>query len=359
MLRELLARLKEARRDGRDAVLCSLVETRGSTPQKPGACMLVFPDGRQTGTLGGGCTEAEVRREALKMFDAPEPRVFSYTLDDDYGWDDGLICGGRMTFVVQPIPAGRPSTYFEALEDVVESGRGAAEAVVFDPDKAQEPVGARRLYDAAGRLLAAHLCDGDRAVVAAHLKDVGSRPKPYCRDGVAYIPIHPRRRLLIVGAGHVGQAVADLAAKVDFDVWVLDDRETFANRERFPDAQRIWVSPIAAALQSYQPDGDAYCLVMTRGHSNDQEALFHLAGKPAGYLGLIGSRRKIRLILESLEQAGVPREALEKVYAPLGFDIGSQTVPEIAVSIVAHLVGHRNRGPEAFPPNGGEYLSTK
>jgi len=359
MLRELLVRLKEARRSGRDVVVCSLVETRGSTPQKPGAYMLVFPDGRQMGTLGGGCTEAEVRREALKMFDAPEPRVLSYTLDDDYGWDDGLICGGRMTFVVQPILAGRPSTYFEALSEVVESGRGGVEAVVYDSEKAGEPVGVRRLYDAAGRLTAQHLCAGDSAAVAARLKDVGSRPKPYCRSGVAYVPIHPRRRLLIVGAGHVGQATAELAAKVDFDVWVLDDRETFANRERFPFAQRIWVSPIAAALQSYQPDGDAYCLVMTRGHSNDQEALFHLVGKPAGYLGLIGSRRKIRLIFEALEQAGVRREALAKVYAPLGVDIGSQTVPEIAVSIVAHLVGHRNRGPEAFPPNGGEHLSNR
>jgi xanthine dehydrogenase accessory factor len=115
-------------------------------------------------------------------------------------------------------------------------------------------------------------------------------------------------------------------------------------------AERVWVEDIARALSGFDADGNTYGLIMTRGHSNDEEALFHLVGKPFRYLGLIGSRRKIRMIFEDLEKEGVPREQLDRVYAPLGFDIGSQTVPEIALSIVSFLVGHRNRGPEAFPP---------
>jgi xanthine dehydrogenase accessory factor len=141
-----------------------------------------------------------------------------------------------------------------------------------------------------------------------------------------------------------------LAHQVDFDVWVLDDREKFACKERFPFAQKILVDDIGRALKQFESDENTYCLIVTRGHSHDEEALYHLAEKPARYVGMIGSRRKIRMIFEDLLKEGISAEALERVHAPLGIDIGSQTVPEIAISIVAQLIGHRNLGPEAFPP---------
>src|SRR5207249_2424672 len=105
-MRELLATLTDALDAGRPCVYCSVVETRGSTPQKAGAAMLVFPDGSQAGTLGGGCVEAEVKRQALRTLadDGPaSPQFFSFALDDNYGWDDGLICGGRMSIVAHPV----------------------------------------------------------------------------------------------------------------------------------------------------------------------------------------------------------------------------------------------------------------
>src|SRR3954453_20997508 len=111
-MRELLAALNQTLSQNRECVYCSVVETRGSTPQKAGAAMLVFPDGSQAGTLGGGCVEAEVKRQALRTLagdgDA-RPALHTFCLDDNYGWDDGLICGGRMTILAQPVVRGQGS----------------------------------------------------------------------------------------------------------------------------------------------------------------------------------------------------------------------------------------------------------
>jgi xanthine dehydrogenase accessory factor len=157
-----------------------------------------------------------------------------------------------------------------------------------------------------------------------------------------------------VGGGHVGQAVADLAAELDFEVWVVDDRAEFVSAERFPRAQQRLCGPIDRVLPELEITPDTYCLIVTRGHNHDQEALFHLVDRGARYVGLIGSRRKIKLIFENLAAEGVSREALARVYAPLGIDIGSQTVPEIAVSIAAELVAHRNLGSVPGRPRGIE-----
>jgi xanthine dehydrogenase accessory factor len=171
------------------------------------------------------------------------------------------------------------------------------------------------------------------------------RPKPSVHGGIAFLPNWPRIRLIVVGAGHVGQAVASLAAQADFDVWVVDDRHQYANRERFPTAQRLVVGPIDEVLPTLEITPQSHALIVTRGHGHDQEALFHLAPTAASYVGLIGSRRKIRLIFESLSEAGTSASDLERVAAPVGLDIGSQSVPEIAISIVAELIARRNLGP--------------
>ena len=349
-MRELLQSLRESHGRGVDCVYCSVVETRGSTPQKAGSSMVVFPDGSQRGTLGGGCVEAEVRQNALRLLGTSEPKSFCFTLDDNYGWDDGLICGGRMLFIAQPVPAAAPIPYFEALGNLIETGAGCTEAVVIDADRAHLPLGARYLFDRQGTPIATLHGEGFPDNVRAGVVDLDTRPKPKTEAGVAYLPILTRCRLLIVGAGHIGQAVAELGRQVDFDIWVLDDRDKYASRDRFPFAKKLLVGDIGRSLKQFVADANTYCLIVTRGHSHDQEALYHLAEKPARYVGLIGSRRKIRMIFEDLEKEGIAPEALDRVYAPLGIDIGSQTVPEIAVSIVAQLVGHRNRGPEAFPP---------
>jgi xanthine dehydrogenase accessory factor len=167
------------------------------------------------------------------------------------------------------------------------------------------------------------------------------------QGGLTVLPSLPRVRLVIVGAGHVGQAVAGLASQVDFDVWVIDDRAQYANANRFPSAQRILVGPIEETLAGLEVTPHTYALIVTRGHGHDQEALYHLAPTRAPYVGLIGSRRKIKLIFENLRELNVSEERLARVAAPVGLDIGSQTVPEIAVSIVAELIARRNLGAQA------------
>lgn len=305
--------------------------------------MLVFADGSQTGTLGGGCVEAEVKRRALRLIDHGEMELLTFQLDDNYGWDDGLICGGRMKMLVDPLRPSDDLTYFEKLHSLILSGVACTEAVVIDAEKAGgEHAGDRFLLNAQGELVAARARSVMPAAVTEHLRPVQKRPRAYVEQGISYLPYLERCRLVIVGAGHVGQKVADLAAQVDFDVWVVDDREEYCNNERFPSASRLVVGSIDTALSGLEIDSRTYCLIVTRGHNHDEEALYHLAETPAAYVGMIGSKRKIKLIFDDLLAEGISRSALLRVSAPLGLDIGSQTVPEIAISIVAELIAHRN-----------------
>jgi xanthine dehydrogenase accessory factor len=346
----MLELLVELSRD-RPAALCRLVETRGSTPQKAGAAMVVFADGSQRGTLGGGCVEAEVKRRALQIIERGQAEIALYQLDHDYGFDDGLICGGRMHVLIDPLASDATWNYLAAVRAAATAGGGFTEAVVFDEIKPASSAAACYLIDARGELVAslrgARIAaePGESALpeaISAGLRPLASRPRPYAAAGVGYLTSLPRCGLLIVGGGHVGQAVAALAADLDFDVWVVDDRPQYVSRDRFPRADRLFVGPIGTTLQDLPITANMYCIIVTRGHNHDEEALRRLVDRGARYVGMIGSRRKIKLIFDDLLADGVSSESLATVYAPLGIDIGSQTVAEIAISIAAELVAHRN-----------------
>jgi xanthine dehydrogenase accessory factor len=342
-MREVLLDLEAAIRNREAVAFTALVETRGSTPQKPGATMLVFPDGSQTGTLGGGCVEAEVKRRSLFLLDQGRPEIVTFHLDDNYGWDDGLICGGRMKMLVDPVRPGDDVGYYEALSARVAEGKGFTQAVVLDRESSGGGAPADRwLVDEHGGVVAHRGTDVLPAGLLANVKPLSQRPRAYVLAGISYLPSLHRSRLLIVGAGHVGRKVAELATDADFDVWIVDDREEYCNAERFPFAQRLLVGPIGDSLSGLTLDQNTFCIIVTRGHHHDEEALSLLARTPARFIGMIGSRRKIRLIFDDLLRDGIPRDALARVHAPLGLEIGSQTVPEIAVSIVAELIAHRN-----------------
>lgn len=344
-MQHILTDLDDVIRSQRSVAYTALVETRGSTPQKAGAAMLVYPDGSQSGTLGGGCVEAEVKRKALRILDDGDAELLSFQLDSDYGWDDGLICGGRMQMLVDPIRPGDDVSYFDVYRELLRMGTGCTEAVVIDTSKAEGAhVGDRFLFDENNNLVASRCHGNAPSKLHQNLCPISERRRPYVADGVSYLTQLQRCRLVIVGGGHVGQKVAALAADVDFDVWIVDDREQYCNQERFPHAKRLIVGDIDSSLSGLDIDSNTFCIIVTRGHNHDEEALYHLAETSARYVGMIGSRRKIKMIFEDLLKDGISREALAKVKAPLGFDIGSQTVPEIAVSIVAELVAHRNLG---------------
>jgi xanthine dehydrogenase accessory factor len=357
-MRDVLKPLIQALEQDRELMLCQVVETRGSTPQKAGALMIVDPRGGQIGTLGGGCVENEVKQKALRQLGGTDAALHSFLLDHDYGWADGLICGGKMVIVTQPVRGAEPLAYFRAMDHALEEGEGFTEAVVVNPESVDGlSLGSRFLFDGQGRLRSSRPSVAAPEPIASRILPVDDRPRPRVDGGVAYLPSWPRIRLVIVGAGHVGQAVAGLAAQADFDVWVVDDRQQYANSERFPAAQRILVGPIEDILASLQVTPRTYALIVTRGHGHDQEALYRLAPTSASYVGLIGSRRKIRLIFEGLRDQGIAEADLRRVAAPVGLDIGSQTVMEIGISIVAELIARRNLGQRGIAPRPhGELL---
>jgi xanthine dehydrogenase accessory factor len=291
-------------RAGERVALCTLVRARGSTPQETGARMVVTQAGEIVGTLGGGCVEAEVRRRALELLLAGQSALLTFRLDHDYGWDDGLICGGAM------------EVHVRSLLTSAEAGEFAAIAHAL---AARQPAEFRFPY----------------------VTDSGEQ-REYA-EALAPAPV-----LLIAGAGHVGQALAALGAEVGFEISVIDDRPDFVSRERFPRAKQLLAGDIETELARFPIDAQTYIVIVTRGHKNDGRALGAVIRSSAKYLGLIGSKRKVLTIFKDLAAQGIPHERLAAVNAPIGLDIGAVTPAEIALSIAAELVAIR-RG--ITPPN--------
>lgn len=308
---ELMREMVRRTGAGEPCAVCLLARTAGSTPQKTGAVMLVFPSGEIRGTIGGGCVEAEVRTEALRRLaraaetgpDGSHDALLRFALDQDYGWDDGLICGGVMFVAVQ----------------------------VLDTPAKAEP----------WRDAAATLSAGRTARVGLRVPDAEGRAVELTHEQA------PDPTLVIAGAGHVGGALAAVAGPMGFAVTVIDDREDAVSEERFPGARRI-VGPIADTLGGLELGEHHYVVIVTRGHRRDGEALGAVVGSSATYVGLIGSRRKILAIHRSLRDDGVSHEQLTRVRAPIGLRIGAVSPEEIAVSIAAELVAvRRGADPEA------------
>lgn len=307
-LTDLLRRAADLADAGRGTIGCLVIKARGSTPQSAGALMIVDDAAGTRGTIGGGCVEAEVRQRAMGLLTARCSGVMRFKLDGDYGWDDGLICGGTLEVAIGPLP--EPGVLRDIAADV-DARRTTALSMTVDTD------------------------DG-RATYRLELP--------------------PRDRLYIAGVGHVGQAVARLAMNLDFDVTIFDDRVDLLERYA-PDGAAKRPGDIAGELANAPVEDDTYCLVVTRGHNHDERALAAVVERGARYVGMIGSRRKVKLIFDDLAATGVSRETLAAVAAPVGEDIGAVSVEEIAVSIAAQLVRVRRAtsrpavtGPHAVAP---------
>jgi len=253
MNQEVFAALAEALRAGDEVALVTITASTGSTPQRVGAKMLVYADGRTVGTIGGGCYENDAFGKAREAIRTRRPRNVRYELTDDFAEESGLICGGQMEVFIEPVEAA--------------------------PD------------------------------------------------------------LYVFGAGHVGQSLGRMAHDAGFRVHVLDDREKFADARRFPGGVETIVDALPDWLEAHTLPATAYAVIVTRGHRYDLDVLRRLAGRPLRYLGLIGSRAKVKRVYDALIGEGVSPEALAAVHAPIGLDIGAVTPDEIAVSILAELIG--------------------
>jgi xanthine dehydrogenase accessory factor len=349
-MHDILSLLPELAATGQRAALCTVTDTVGSTPQKAGAKLLILPDLRNVGTLGGGCVEAEARKQAVGIMVSGARRLLSFRLDDDYGWDDGLICGGSMKVFVDLTDRPADAGVYRAMQRLLEAGVPAVLATVVEVGDDSEGVvlGQKLLLGLDGRrvgtLGAASLDDEVLSAAAKALEE--NRPytwrAPRAAVSVFLEGVLPQVHVLIAGAGHVGAAVSRFAAMCDFRVTVVDDRPEYANAQNLPDAHEIIVGDIPAALADDPKGPMTFVVIVTRGHRHDEECLHAVIQSDAGYIGLIGSRRKVKLIFDDLRAMGIAEERLANVYAPIGVDIGSKTVPEIAISIVAQLIQQRN-----------------
>jgi xanthine dehydrogenase accessory factor len=342
--------------------LATVINVRGSTPREVGAKMIVRDDG-QFGTIGGGCGEAEVFRKAkLLLEEGKGARLTEVDLTGDFEQEQIGVCGGIMDVFIDIWSPQKDLAVAHKLAEAAGKNAPAALITLVDTGNAETPAGARSLVEpeadqkaalpielppAALAKLAERTCEGSPALFELAS---GSELKPIThieRAGGPRIfldPVAGSLRLIIIGAGHIGQPLAKFASMLGFRVIVIDDRVSFANRERFPTADEIIVAPFEQAIDSLKLDRYCYLVAITRGHAFDEQAVRAALKQPCGFVGMIGSRRRVRTTLERLEQEGVDRTLLDRVHSPLGLDIGAETPEEIALAIIAEMVRERRLG---------------
>ena len=335
---------------GEHCVLATVVRTRGSTPQKAGAKLLVRKDGSGVGTLGGGCVEGDIwfaAKEIMRFKGGPEFK--DYFLNEEIAARDGLVCGGSMYFFLDPLWDDTDFLPFakEALNAYDGGPVIGIATVVQSPNS--DLLGARFMVREDGSTEGT-LGDPEienLALSAIHqVASLGKNDTVLTSDGTEIFVegFTTPPTLVIMGGGHIGKATSTLAATLGFRIYVVDDRPEFASAERFPEAAGTVMAPYGEGLAQVPINANTYIVVATRGHRQDDYALEAAIQTPATYVGLLGSKRKTLLIYKDLLKKGHSPEVLRAVRSPMGLDIGALTPEEIAVSIVSEIIMVRRGG---------------
>ena len=361
-MKEVIRGAVETLRDGRPCVLATVVRTKGSTPQKAGAMLLVRDDGSGLGTLGGGCVEGDIwfaAQEMLRQEGGPEFK--DYYLNEDIAARDGLVCGGTMYFYLEPL---RRSADFLPLGDEIleayDGGEPVSLATVVNSPRRPELLGAKLLLRADGTVsgtLGAPALDEPALETARRIADIGNTESITAEGAEIFVEgFTTPPTLVMVGGGHVGKATADLANLLGYRVYVVDDRPEFANKERFPYAEQVVVAPYHQWAEHLSINVNSFLVVATRGHRFDDMALESALKTRARYIGLLGSRRKTLMIYRRLMEQGVAKERIREVYAPVGLNIGALTPEELAVSIMSEIIMVRRGGDGGQMQMGDWYI---
>jgi xanthine dehydrogenase accessory factor len=329
--------------EGEDLCLTTVIGHSGSTPRSVGTQMVVRRNGAIIGTIGGGLVEFHAQKLAVEVFKSG--RALTETVEfsgADAAATDQMICGGRMEILLELIIAN--SENLKELQDLIVSLQKRHKGFLI------------KLLDTTGdavRRMEWCLVHNDSvtlgtlpcpASLIASLTGEATKAKQPLAVAVAdkrYFvePAVLPGTVYLFGAGHVSRPVAELASIVDFQTVVVDDRQEFANADRFPRAEHLKVVPsFSQSFAGLEIDRDSYVVILTRGHLHDKTVLEQALKSEAGYIGMIGSRRKRDLIYQELLTKGFSQSDLERVHAPIGLAIGAETPEEIAVSIVAELV---------------------
>ena len=346
-MRKLIQHLCTALNDGEDLVLVTVASQSGSTPRLAGAKMIIHRNNSIAGTIGGGLVEALAIKEAGKCFADGRSLRCSFDLTNDDAAITDMICGGKLELYLEFIRADNHNrAVFQSLNAAMALGRRAALVCPLDTGNNDQ----RFVIDYKGRTGS----DDVPEKLSAAIKQIRSST-----SGCTLLEFDNREylvsyfavggNLFLIGAGHVAACTAEAAARVGFRVIAMDDRSEFANRDRFPQAEEIKVlSSFADCFKDYDIDEDCYLVIVTRGHMHDLEVLDQALRTKAGYIGMIGSRKKRNAIYANLMDKGIKEAQLEHVRCPIGMAIEADTPEEIAVSIVGELIYQRATGRKAW-----------
>ncbi len=332
---------------GKTAALSTIVSSKGSLPMSKKAKMLVRPDGKIVGTVGGGCLEADVWAEARHVMETGIPSLQKFILTEKHAGENGLNCGGNVEVFTEPLLPGVADEMLSAIVKV-HAARTSAVLATRVLGGAFQNLPNKLLVYPDGRTLGSLGFAGADACVLEEVKGLEAIPEQFLKvidwsegDRAFQIfleSICPEPTLYLFGGGHVSLAIAQIAQMVGFRIVVIDDRPAFANKERFPMASETLTLDMETAFEHLEIDDLSYVVAVTRGHQHDKPVVAQAVKTAAAYIGMIGSRRKIALMWRQLEAEGIPREVLNRVHAPIGLDIGADTPEEIAVSIVSELI---------------------
>jgi xanthine dehydrogenase accessory factor len=333
--------------------LASVTGTTGSAPQKPGSSALFDIKGLIAGTVGGGVVEGRVEKMAKEAILSKKSGHFRFNLSNDISNKEEAICGGQISILIDAKPDNYLSI-FEQLKRSVENNipgilitmvtRFSEESVLINrywmthSIKPQIPVEFLEKIEPVAINMLSEANPSDYREMELSIPDEEPSSQFFLEA------VFPAAKLIIAGAGHIGRSLAHLADLLDFEITVIDDRPEFANTRNIPEASHIIVKDIGEAMAELKKNSDTFVVIVTRGHKDDAAALKPCIGSDLAYTGMIGSRNKITAMRSDFIKNGWATDnQWKEIFAPVGLDIKSSTVQEIAISIAAQLVLVRNR----------------
>jgi len=338
---ELIKRLAET---SGDAALVVVIEIKGSAPRHPGSKMLVFSDGTSIGTIGGGFVEIQAVENARERIATGSSGRMVVEMLGDNAVGNVPICGGTASLAINIVG---DKTAFAAASEQLDLGRRIVLVIPVEGDRMDYPVA---IVDVDGHAVYGACGPIDHVALRTAL-DTGF-PAVSQADGFLYDPIVPQDRLLILGGGHVGQALARLATELEFSVCVGDSRAEFVDPGRFPAETETRLGGFADIVAAYPFGASTYAVVVSPSHSSDLECVRAILKREYRYAGFIGSRRKTSMILDQAIADGFPPEKVTALRAPIGADIGAETPAEIAVAICAEIIAVRRNSPVIVTMDG-------
>ena len=349
-MKEIYEKIIELAEKEHWSILATIIGQTGSAPRGIGTKFVIMEDGSFLGTIGGGRLEAQVLEEAKEVFKTHVPLRLNYVLKGTDVEKTEMLCGGDAEVFLEPVsPMQRVHRdILQKAIEIIDRGGSGMMVTVVDPGQWQEGQVPKLFFvSETERIGSLYLQQGVEEALAGEIGRIMRTRRPENvsirdMDGNQidfYIePVMSEPVLYIFGGGHVSLQIVPMAARVGFRVVVIDDRPEFADPKKFPEAADVHEYPFEGVFDRLPIDRSSYIVIVTRGHVYDRTVLTQALKTEAGYIGMIGSRRKRAIIYKKLLEEGVTQGALDRVYSPIGVDIHAETPEEIAVSIVAELI---------------------